>query len=395
MFFLNFIRYLRGYVRFSAAGDFVERFLNLSARDHIAIWGGKKSGGEFSGHVSAQSYRRLRRHAKKTGVKIKIREKHGVPFTRYKYRHRHGILAGAALFALFLAVMSLFIWRIEVGGLEGGVRESDILRTLEGLGIRPGVLRAGIDVRDSERRALLLLQDLSWVALNIDGSTLHVEVSERSKPPEMIDPDRPCNITAAMDGQLVALNAYDGQPLAKIGDTVREGQIIVSGITQDSRDKTMFRHARAQAFAVVNYTIETAVPLEQTGYAPTGKSRSRSYINAAGLQIPLFLPISIPHPYYVERAESVFAPFGTALPFSVLKERYVLMEEIPITLTKDEAKEEALAQLNAAQRVQLEGAEIRSTNLTGMEKDGHYILRADYICVMDIAVQREIYLEGS
>jgi len=392
MFVLDLIRYLRGYVLFRATGDFIERFLNLAARDNIAIWNGRKKDGAFSGYISGKSYRRLRKHAKKTGVRIRVKEKRGIPFTRYKYRHRHGVMAGGAIFFAFLFVMSLFIWRIEVNGTGDSVSESDILRVLENLDIKPGVLRASIDVRDSERRALLLLRDLSWVALNIDGSTLQVEVKERSEPPDMIDPDIPCNVVAAMDGQLTALNAYDGQPLAGIGDTVREGQVIVSGITQDSRGKAMFRHARAKALAVVSYTIETAVPLDQTEYVETGKSRSRSYAHLAGFQLPMFLPLGIPHPYYVERTENALSPFGIDLPFSILRERYILMEEVPVTLTKDEAKERALAQLNAAQRVQLEGAQIHSKNLTGMLRDGHYVLRGDYICTMDIAVQREIQL---
>lgn len=394
MLLLDFGRYLRGYVRFTAKGPFVERFLNLAAKNRIPIWDGRKSGDTYTGCVDIKGYKQLRRHAKKARVQMRIVEKQGVPFKRYKYRHRHGLAAGAALFALFVFIMSLFIWRIEVGGNDT-VPETKILQVLDSLSIRPGILRGSIDVRASENRALLLLHELSWIAINIEGSTIHVEVKESVATPEIIDPKKPCNIVAGADGQILALHTYDGQALVQVGDTVMKGDVIVSGVTQDRLGQNRFRHAQAQAIARTDYRIEIPVPLSQTSYTETGKVRRRNFLDIMGFDLPLFLPFPIPQPYYVQREENPVTLFSLGTPLTLLKEDYILMEGTPILLTEEEAQKQALAELAQAEELQLSKAEVHSRSLTAAVLDGVYILRADYQVSMDIAVENEILLDHS
>ncbi|MDR2932224.1 MAG: sporulation protein YqfD [Oscillospiraceae bacterium] len=388
------MRYSRGYVVFTAAGDFVERFLNLAARDRIAIWDGHKTGDTYTGATDIKSYRKLRKHAKNAGVRLRISQKEGVPFQRYRYRKRKGLLVGLAIFAAFLFIMSRFIWRVEVSS-TGGVPESTIVRALENIGVRPGVPRASIDVRDSERRALLLLHDLSWIALNIEGSIVHVEYSQSVAPPDMIDPNAPCNIIASASGQINALNIYDGQPLVALGDTVMKGDVIVSGITQDRLGQSLFRHAQAQVIARVTHTIEIEVPMQQTRYIETGDERGRNYLGVMGFEIPLFLPFKIPHPYHVERVREPVTLFSLETPVWTLRERYILMEEVPVTLSKEEARKQALLELAATEKVALEGAEIYDKKMGVTTQDGHYILHVEYDCAMDIAEEQEILLDGN
>ena len=68
--------------------------------------------------TTAAGYKRLRPIAKKTGVRMRLIEKGGMPFTRFRYRKRIGLLVGALLFALFLGGMSRFIWNVEIEGAE-------------------------------------------------------------------------------------------------------------------------------------------------------------------------------------------------------------------------------------------------------------------------------------
>ncbi len=68
MFILSLLRYLRGYVVFSARGSFVERFLNLAARDGVSVWNTFKRDGVFYGRTFAASYQKLHRHARKCAV---------------------------------------------------------------------------------------------------------------------------------------------------------------------------------------------------------------------------------------------------------------------------------------------------------------------------------------
>lgn len=389
MFLLNFIRYLRGYVMFTVSGAFVERFLNLAARERIPIWDGHKRGDSFTGKTLASEYRKLRKHAKKTQVKLRVAEKSGAPFKRRQYRKRTGLLVGLGIFFVFVFLMSRFIWRVEVGGNER-VAASDIIAVLEDIGVAPGALRASIDVRGVERRALLALDDMSWIALNIKGSTAYIEVRESDRKPAMIDPDMPCNIVAARSGQIMSMLVHSGQAVKAVGDTALEGDMLVSGITQDRLGQNLFKHARAQVIARVQHQIVVKVPLQQTKFIETGEVRYRRYVSIFGWDMPLFLPFKIPHPYHVDREKNMLTVSGEEMPCGILREKYVLMQEIPVTYTEDEAKLLALKELDLRQKAELTDAEILDKSAKGMLEGDSFVLIAEYVCTMDIAKERQI-----
>lgn len=389
MFLISSIRHARGFVRFAAQGPHVERFLNLLARERISIWEVGRKGEALTACVAAGSYAGMRSLAKKAGIRLRLAEKHGLPFQKKTLRRRRGLVVGFAVAVLFLFGMSRFIWSVQIAeGLDAD--HEHILTALEEIGVRPGVLRSSIDVRDAERRALLALHEFSWIALNIDGSTVHFEAYETMPVPEVIDPADPCNVVAARSGQILELRVYSGQPLLQKGDAVLEGQVIVSGITQDRRGQNLFRHARADILAQVPLELTVRMPLTQVQYVPTGKTRTRNYIRVLGLELPVFLPWSIPRPYRAQREEFPLALFGTQLPVSRRKEVYTFMEEVPVTYTETQAKELALRELAALEQVEIGGGEIIERTLTARVEGGEYVLEAQYICHMQIGVGKAI-----
>ena len=62
MFIIDFMRYMKGSVRFKASGDFAERFVNLAARERIALWDCRRKDGNLHASAPAKSYRKLRGH---------------------------------------------------------------------------------------------------------------------------------------------------------------------------------------------------------------------------------------------------------------------------------------------------------------------------------------------
>jgi len=383
------IRYLQGYVEFKAKGVFVERFLNLVARERIPIWDGRKRGEVYTGYVTAASYAKMRAQAKKSGVNLRLSKKVGMPFHRRRLRRRTGLFAGVCLFAIFLAVMSLFIWRIDVSGNEE-VPEDRIMTALLDIGIRPGTLRSGIDVRDSERRMSLIFEEFSWVALNIEGSVIRVVVNERVMPPPMIDPNTPTNIVADRAGQIISMRIFDGQPMVVEGDTVLPGDIMVSGITEDRLSQNLFRHSLADIEAEIAHTIAMEISLDQIEYRPTGQTRRRNYLGVMSLELPMFWPREIPAPYRVERFVAPITFLSLELPVRRPTETYTLMEEYTLRLSQEEAEERALTQLEAVELVEFGDGRIIDRVLDVELTDSAINIRADYIVHMSIGRQVEI-----
>jgi hypothetical protein len=109
-----------------------------------------------------------------------------------------------------------------------------------------------------------------------------------------------------------------------------------------------------------------------------------------GWEVPVFLPIQIPLPYYVNRSETPFALFGKELPLSWLKEEYYRMEEIPVTLTREEAKEQAIRELLLVERTRFADAVVKDKSVTGELIGDEYHVKGEYVCEMEIGLQREI-----
>ncbi len=391
MILVRWMRQTTGYVRFEATGAFVERFLNLIVREGISIWDIRREREVFSACTRAADYKRMRHLAKKAMIRLRIVEKHGAPFETKRYRRRYGLAAGAAVFLLFLMVMGQFIWNIKVEGNET-MSSQEILEVLQQYGLRVGAFSSSVDVRDLQNKAMLELEELSWIAINIQGSTATVEVKERTMPPEMYpDDDKVSNVIAKKDGQIVRMEVYSGQKVAALGDTVSAGDLIVSGIMEDKAGKTSFKHARAKVIAQTIETLEVEVPLEKKTRVPDGESRVKRSVMLFGKEIPLYLG-SISPAMQVQRQERRFNLPFTSLGVTIIEYTVTPMREELTVLTEHEAKEEAMALLKKQEEQALRDAEILDRQVTGSLTQDRLILKGEYRCEEDIAQEQEVYV---
>lgn len=84
-----------------------------------------------------KDFKRLKNVAKKTGCKIQINSKNGIPFFMNKYRKRKAFLICLILLTVFLFAESRFIWNIQIEGIDR-ISEEEIRNALldAGLGVR-------------------------------------------------------------------------------------------------------------------------------------------------------------------------------------------------------------------------------------------------------------------
>jgi similar to stage IV sporulation protein len=341
----------------------------------------------------ASDYKKLRPMTRVTGVRLRVKSRHGAPFVARRYRKRAGLLAGVLVFLLLPAVMSAFIWTVEVRGNEK-LDSAVLLQKLEELGVRPGVYRRSLDARALERRMMLAVDELSWIAINIRGSKAEVEVKERTPPPETIDDDtKPANVVAARSGQIKRMEVYDGQPLVKPGDTVMEGGIIVSGVTEDKHGNSLIKRARALVIAWVPESITFSVPLESIVRSPVGEPVRHRYLELFSVRIPLNL-VKKPGGLVDMQVETKpLGLWGVRLPASLRTELRQSLEETKQVLTEQQAKSEAMRLLARFEEESLVGKTIVEKNAAGWTENGTFFLRADYTLEMDIARLNEIILD--
>lgn len=390
MFIIRFIRAFRGYVRFSATGVFLERFLNMAVHNRINIWDIEKNGTVLSACTDISSYKRLRPYAKKTSVRLRVRERHGLPFRLYRYKKRVGIMAGVAFFVLFLCAMGQFIWKIEIIG-NSVVTSSEIMSVVSGFGLKTGTFKANINVRATERATLLSLQRLSWIAINIDGSTATIEVRERIMPPQMYpENDRACNIVAAKTGLITYMEVYEGQSLCKVGDTVKAGDIIISGIIEDKKQQDSYKHARGKIIAQVDLEIISEQPMIISEKLRTGEKKTRRYLRIFGVDMPLFIYYPFKIAYDLQRKTDEIKIGKIELPFFLLTEQYDFYITKKRRLTTQQAHNEAQKKLTEKEKSIIGNGKIINTQQSESLNGDMYKLTTKYLCNIDIAKEQEI-----
>ena len=238
---LRLWNYLRGYVIIIVSGYFVEKFMNVCTHRQIFLWDIKRCGSEtLKMKISINGFRLLRPVVKKTGCRVRLVKKCGMPFIINRYRKRKTFVFGAFVFILLIYFMTSFVWSVEISGnkkLET-VFLNEILSTC---GIKPGVLKYSVDTEKAVAYMMLNVKELSWASIDVHGTRVKVQVREGVIPPTLVPKDEPCNVIATKDGIVSYIVAEEGYEAVKTGDTVQQGQVLISGKIPVKNEKDKYR----------------------------------------------------------------------------------------------------------------------------------------------------------
>lgn len=80
-FMIGFFRFLKGYLRIRVWGYSPERFMNLCCNHDILLWDIEKcADGSYNMNISLSGYFQIRPFVRKTGTKVAVLNKFGLPF---------------------------------------------------------------------------------------------------------------------------------------------------------------------------------------------------------------------------------------------------------------------------------------------------------------------------
>ena len=141
---LSMIRYIKGYVQIRVIGYSAERFLNACSHRGIYIWGLRPSNGVYEMYMSVDGFRKLKPIIKKTGTRVVVVRRFGLPFFLHRYRKRKLFFIGAFSSVALIYILSLFIWDIDI---EGNLSQTDenILEFLQTKEVEHGMKKSSVD----------------------------------------------------------------------------------------------------------------------------------------------------------------------------------------------------------------------------------------------------------
>jgi len=338
---------VRGFVTIRIVGDGTERLLGEAAADGIELMHLRRtSRGELECVVTAGDFFRLRPHLRRTGCRLRIVAKRGLPFQLARIRRRKFFAMGIALFFIGLYLLSSLVWRIEIEGNER-LTDERIMEAARAEGLRPFQWSFRLpEAGELSRRLQLKLPGAAWVGVEKRGTLITIRVVETTEPEprELLSPR---HLIASEDAVVTRITATRGRPVVKKNQRVRKGDVLISGIL-GSEAHYVTVPADGTVRGLVWHEYDIVSPLVRKAKTYTGERRTVWHAVLGGRSLKVSGFGSPPFAKYesVLRQENA-AWRGIVLPFGRIRETQLEVKYEERRLTEEEAVAEGLLQARA------------------------------------------------
>ena len=380
------LNFLFGRVLMRGAAADAVKILNIGMKKEIPFKNYYTKEQFFYVELSERSASRLLREADGAAIALQIVKRRGFPQLCRRYGRRVGLLTGGILSVMLLFLSSRVVWDVRVTGNQV-FSDQEIEAMLSECGLGIGTYLPTLDSDLVEMRLLLSHREICWVSVNIRGTTANVEILETVKGE--VERGRYANLVASRDGQIERIEAYDGNLVVRVGEVVKEGDLLVSGVY----DTLRATRASGAIYARTVRTFEVEIPLVSCEILYTGREWREIYVNFFSKRIKVFANTGKRGEVcdIIYHNNGVVLPNGAYLPIG--SEEIVWREytEQEVSLTEQEAMEAAFAALadQLSAFVSETGAELLGKNVTFELDEQAYRLRCSVICIENIAVVQE------
>ena len=377
---MGMIRYFKGYVRIKITGASVETFFNHMTKEKLAFWDiVRQDELHYVICVATKNLEKTEKIAVHNFCHVEILSSVGLVHHMRSLRKRPVLLIGmiAALFATFY--FQTYVLAISIDGNEI-LHDEEILRAMQDLDIEIGSSAGAIDQQLTKHRMLNRLPQLSWIAVNRNGCKLNVLVTERSFA-ESLRPNYPsANIIASRDGVLTDVIVSEGMKLCKTGDTVKAGQILVSGF-EDYGLILKGVCAEGEIYAQTWYNGMVLTPSENGTKRYTGRQWTQYSLIVGRKRINLCGNSGISGITCDKMVETTKLSVSSyEFPLVLEKVTYREYELETAALEMQSAKERMVAAWDELIRSQMVAGKILNTQTSCVESGGVFVLSAQSTC---------------
>lgn len=337
-----FIRYVRGYVTIKIVKGYPERFINLCSSHDIYIWKLMSDNNCHEMNILLKDFKKLKPICKKTGTKLIIKSRQGLPFFLYKNRKRKQFLGGVIICIAMIYIMSLFVWDIEI---SGNIYNTDdvLMKFLNENNIHTGIYKKDIVCADIEKILRIKYPDIIWASVELKGTRILIKIKEGLNTVEIKEKNIPSDLVAMHDCTIESIITRNGTAMVKRGDEIKKGDVLVTGavaIYDDNGEIAGYDYYEADADIYGKYNIEyrDEFPLKYYQKKYTGKTKLRYYVKILNKKVNIFNGKIVYNKYDVltnERQLKIGRNFYLPIVLGDINIREYVMEEK--LYTKEEA----------------------------------------------------------
>ena len=257
---------------------------------------------------------------------------------------------------------------------------AQILTELRRQGLSIGTFGPGLDERTVGNKVLLQIPELSWLSINLYGTRAEVLVREAVEAPEVVDASEHGSVVARASGIITKVEALTGEAVVKVGDTVLEGETLISGTihlegpaySETPEIGQIQTRASGRVYARTWRTFAAQLPLEAQVKRYTGEENSVWSVTVLGRRLEFFGKGGISFNRYdkISRTWTLTLPGGREMPLAVQRETCRAYETETLAVEPDAAQTMLKERLLEALEEAVGEGEIVSTDYTVEQKDG-------------------------
>ncbi|MGG6309873.1 sporulation protein YqfD [Paenibacillus macerans] len=329
---------LRGVVTITVRGGSIAQLVNELSRQGIDIWDVKPlPGGQMELKVQLADFFRLRPLLKRTGCRLTVKGRSGLPFVWAKIWKRKGFIAGFALFLVAIFCLSSLVWDVEVKGNDQ-IASEDVLNAAKQEGIYPFQWIFRLPEQDKLSASLTRkLPGTSWVGVSRTGTRITIQVVEATQPMEQ-ELLSPRHLVSKSDAVITHIYAEKGQPEVGKNDRVKKGQVLVSGF---QGGKAVV--SKAEIWGIVWHVYNIEVPLVHRQKVYTGERKQRGYLyfGKTAIQLTGYGKISFAQSETLTELDPLTWR-SVKLPIGWMSEKVMETTEMEWKRTAEQAKQEGI-----------------------------------------------------
>lgn len=328
------------------------------------------------------------------GIAAEIVAYRGLPAFLKRISARSGLVVGGILALFFIVLSGLFVWDVQVEG-NVNLTDGEVVEALRACGFGVGSYLPTLQVREVENRVLMASERIGWLSINIDGTVARVQVIEHITGEDANDGERvhsrPANLVATRDGQIEYFELYRGNAVVKVGQAVKAGELLVSGLYDSQTEGFRWTRAAGRVMARTERTIRVEIPLcyEEKVYADSVLQEielhffnfsHKIFKNSRNRDILCDI---------IEYNYSLGELGGNRLPISLSRTEARPYHTVMAERTPDEALE--LCYLELSQKLSALSGEVQLLQkdiVTEIEENA-VVLTCTLVCIENIAAQQE------
>lgn len=288
---IGFFKYLKGYVRIKVWGFSPERFINLCGNRDILLWNIVKDGDVYTMYLSLQSFYKLRPIARKTGTRVVILQRYGLPFLIPVLFRRKIFILGLILTVTFWLTSSLFIWDIRLSG-NYQITNDSFMTFLKEYHVDIGMKKSDLDIEEMEKEIRKTFPQITWTSARLSGTRLIIEIKENDAPiiTTLKEQEESSDLLSEYDGTIVSIIVREGVPKVSAGQEVTKNTVLVEGsIPIYNEDATIkeYRYVKADADIIMEHSrqFRTTLPFDYIDKQYTGRTKKHHYLRVGEKEI--------------------------------------------------------------------------------------------------------------